>query len=160
MQGVILDYNIQTNSGVISGNDGKRYSFSNLEWRSTTAMPQKNTTVDFETTENHEAVNIYVLQNTQQNIVINNSSTSAAAIVSLIFGLIGMFSSWWLFGIPSVIAVISGHIARSNIKISKGRLDGAGLALAGLILGYIVICFYLLIIIGVVAALSIPQYLS
>jgi len=153
MQGLILDYSMQTHSGVISGNDGKRYNFSNIEWKSTTTTPQKNITVDFEITENQEPCNIYVLQNVEQNI-----STSAAAIVSLVFGLIGMFSSWWLFGIPSIVAIISGHIARSNIKISNGRLDGAGLALAGLILGYIVICFYLLIVIGVVAVLAIPRY--
>lgn len=161
MTGVILDYSVQNNSGIISGDDGKRYTFKNSDWKSSNLMPEKNTKVDFEANENGEALNIYVLQQTpqmQQNIVVNGVSNSSAAIVSFVFGLVGIFSSWWLFGIPSIVAIITGHIARSNIKASEGKLDGAGLALVGLILGYITIAFYLLVIIGVVAALTIPQY--
>jgi hypothetical protein len=37
----------------------------------------------------------------------------------------------------SIPAVICGHISRANIRNSRGKLGGAGLAMAGLVLGYI-----------------------
>ena len=56
------------------------------------------------------------------------SRTSGLAIASLVCAFV------FPFGIPSIIC---GHIARSQIKKSQGGLTGAGLALAGLILGYL-----------------------
>lgn len=57
-----------------------------------------------------------------------HSKTSGLAIASLVCVFV------FPFGIPSIIC---GHIARSRIKKSQGGLTGAGLALAGLILGYL-----------------------
>jgi type II secretory pathway pseudopilin PulG len=54
-------------------------------------------------------------------------------------------------GIP---AVIVGHISRSKIKKSGGRLKGDGMALAGLILGYISLLF-----IPIILAIAIPNLL-
>jgi hypothetical protein len=54
-------------------------------------------------------------------------------------------------GIP---AIILGHISRSKIKKSMGRLRGDGLALTGLILGYIS-----LLAIPIIAAIAIPNLL-
>lgn len=60
--------------------------------------------------------------------------TSTMAIVSLVSGILG----WTiLFGIASIVAVITGHMAKNEIKRSNGMLTGDGLATAGLILGYI-----------------------
>jgi uncharacterized membrane protein YhaH (DUF805 family) len=47
MKGKILDYSIQNSSGIISGEDGNRYKFSNSEWKSDKA-PKANQKVDFE----------------------------------------------------------------------------------------------------------------
>jgi len=47
MKGKILDYSIQNSSGIISGEDGNRYEFSNEEWKSNKA-PKVNQKVDFE----------------------------------------------------------------------------------------------------------------
>lgn len=58
---------------------------------------------------------------------------STMAIVSLVSGII----SWVLFPIIAAIAaVITGHMARREIRNSGGRLSGDGLALIGLVLGY------------------------
>jgi type II secretory pathway pseudopilin PulG len=54
-------------------------------------------------------------------------------------------------GIP---AIILGHISRSRIKKSMGRLQGDGLALTGLILGYIS-----LLSIPIILAIAIPNLL-
>jgi hypothetical protein len=40
-------------------------------------------------------------------------------------------------------AIITGHIALSQIKASAGQLTGRGLALAGTIIGYVGLAFYL-----------------
>lgn len=59
---------------------------------------------------------------------------STMAIVSLVAGILG-----WTFVplIGSIVAVITGHMAKKEIKESGGRIGGDGLATAGLILGYI-----------------------
>lgn len=59
------------------------------------------------------------------------AKTSTLAIVSLVFGILG------LFFIGSLIGIITGHLARSEIRKSEGRLEGDAMALTGLITGYI-----------------------
>jgi hypothetical protein len=43
----------------------------------------------------------------------------------------------WVFWLGSILAVIFGHIALSQIKRSMGALTGRGMAIAGLVLGYV-----------------------
>ena len=61
--------------------------------------------------------------------------TSTLAIVSLIFGVL-----CWI-GIPfigAIVAVICGHMARSEIRNAPpGMIEGDGMAVGGLILGWI-----------------------
>jgi uncharacterized protein DUF4190 len=56
---------------------------------------------------------------------------SKKAVASL---LLGIFSSVYLF--PGVLAVIFGYKSRKEIRQSAGRLKGARIALAGLVLGW------------------------
>jgi uncharacterized membrane protein YhaH (DUF805 family) len=58
MKGKILDYSIQESSGLISGEDGNRYKFSNSEWKADKA-PKVNQKVDFEA-DGDEAKGIYL----------------------------------------------------------------------------------------------------
>lgn len=58
-----------------------------------------------------------------------------------------------LFGVP---AVICGHVAMGRIKASGGALGGNGLALGGLITGYISIA--LIPVIGLMAAIAVPNF--
>ena len=72
--------------------------------------------------------------------------TSVLAIVSLVFGLLG----WTLLPlVGSLVAVITGHLARAEVRRARGSVDGDGLAIAGLVLGYSMMA---LAIIGVLAA--------
>lgn len=89
------------------------------------------------------------------NQVIKAAKTSALAIWSLVLGILSLTCFGLLSGIP---AIICGHIARSEIKKSKGRLEGEGMALAGLITGYIGIFFVTIAILGMIAAISIPTF--
>lgn len=78
--------------------------------------------------------------------------TDGKATASLVFGILSVLCFGILAGIP---AIILGHISRGNIKRSMGRLSGGGMALAGLIMGYVSIFITLLIL----PALVIPNLL-
>lgn len=58
MKGNILDFSIQTNSGIISGEDQKRYTFIGNEWKES-AIPQRGMQVDFDLSETGQAVAVY-----------------------------------------------------------------------------------------------------
>ena len=62
--------------------------------------------------------------------------TSGLAIASLVMGIAG----WTLLPlIGSILAVIFGYMARSEIRQRPDELEGEGLAVAGLVLGWIMI---------------------
>lgn len=56
------------------------------------------------------------------------------AIVSLIAGVTGLT----LFPVAgSIVAVVTGYLARREIEAAEGALEGEGLAIAGIVLGWI-----------------------
>jgi hypothetical protein len=57
----------------------------------------------------------------------------------------------WVFGIGSILAVIFGFVARKQIKDSGGRQSGGGMALAGIILGFVGVASLILWIVLVIA---------
>jgi type IV pilus assembly protein PilA len=73
--------------------------------------------------------------------------TDGKATASLVLGILSLVCFGILAGIP---AIILGHVSRGNIKRSMGRLSGSGMALAGLIMGYVSICITLLIVPAIV----------
>ncbi|MDF3058058.1 MAG: type pilus biosis protein [Rariglobus sp.] len=77
-------------------------------------------------------------------------ATSGLAITSFILGISG-----FLIFITAIPAVICGHIACSNIKHSNGGQKGRGLAISGLVLGYLIIAVFP---IGLMAAMAIPAF--
>ncbi len=73
--------------------------------------------------------------------------TSTTAVVSLVAGLV----SWVLLPfLAAIVAIIAGHMARSEIRRSNGALDGDGMAVAGLILGYLQIGLAVLSIVAII----------
>lgn len=69
---------------------------------------------------------------------------SNKAIASLVCGILLLFFP------ASIAAVILGHLALSDIKKSNGRLSGQGLAIAGLVMGYLGVGFTALFTIAAV----------
>lgn len=68
----------------------------------------------------------------------SESKTPHVAVASLIFGLIAFFTMLFFVGtFPAVIAVITGHVAINRIQHSRDRYGGYGIAMAGVVLGYI-----------------------
>lgn len=72
--------------------------------------------------------------------------TNGLAIASLVLGIV------WIYWIGSILAVIFGHVALSQIKKSNGTQGGRGMAIAGLVLGYIglamIVLFIVIVIVG------------
>ena len=72
--------------------------------------------------------------------------TCTTAILSLVFGVL----SWVALPIAgALIAIICGHMARTEIRRSQGQLEGDGMAVGGLVLGYLHLAFFVMIIVCV-----------
>ena len=72
--------------------------------------------------------------------------TSSLAIVSLVSGILG----WTILPfLGSLAAVITGHMARAEIRRAPDRIDGDGLAVAGLVLGYLSIAMAVLLVLAI-----------
>jgi len=81
------------------------------------------------------------------------------AVWSLVLGILAVVLSVVCIGpLLAIPAVICGHMAYSRIKRSAGGLTGDGLALGGLITGYLSIA--LIPLIGMMAAIAIPNFVK
>ena len=76
------------------------------------------------------------------------ATTNSLAVASLLVGILALAPPC------AIMAVVFGHLARSQIRKSAGRQKGAGLALAGLILGYLGVAFLLFVLLIVIPALT------
>jgi hypothetical protein len=81
---------------------------------------------------------------------------SALAIWSLVLGILSLTCFSIFSAIPGVIC---GHQALSKIKQSSGTLTGQGLAIAGLVTGYLGI-LWAVIVIPLMLAIAIPNFVK
>jgi uncharacterized membrane protein len=68
------------------------------------------------------------------------ASTNSMAIASMVLGVAEFFTA----GLTAIPAVICGHVARRQMKLTGQR--GDGLATGGLVLGYMAIIFWAVLI--------------
>jgi len=131
MKGQILDFSIQSNSGVISGSDGNRYSFSGAEWKGN-GSPTRGMAVDF-ATDGDRAKSVYIAIGSPSSGSKNKLAAGLLAIflgglgihkfylgftvpglIYLLINTIGLLITWILFFIPNfvlwVIALVEGII--------------------------------------------------
>ena len=80
--------------------------------------------------------------------VVRPRGTNGLAIASLACGI----SQFMLGPLPTIPAIVLGHMARHQIK--RSGEDGAGLALAGLLLGWAAVVLGVLIVAGAVAVVA------
>lgn len=79
--------------------------------------------------------------------------TSGLAIASMICGIIGYFTCHFV-GILGIPAVICGHLALSQIKACPVPMGGRGMAITGLVLGYLGIGVSLASLLMIVISIS------
>jgi hypothetical protein len=65
----------------------------------------------------------------------NVASTNGLAVASLVVSIAGIVTC----GLGFVLGIIFGFVARSQIKNAAGRQKGEGLALAGIIIGVVML---------------------
>ncbi len=82
--------------------------------------------------------------------------TSGLAIGSLVLGLVSLLCLPFL---PAIPAIICGHVAVSRIRRSGGALEGSGLAIAGLVTGYLGLLMTV-VLIPLLAAIAIPNFIK
>lgn len=85
-----------------------------------------------------------------QHAVQSPPTSSGLAVGSLVCGILGFL---FLPLLGSILAVICGRMALTEIESSRGRIGGSGMAMAGLVLGYIqlagwALLFFFFFIIG------------
>ncbi|MEA4812282.1 MAG: DUF4190 domain-containing protein [Anaerolineaceae bacterium] len=69
-----------------------------------------------------------------QNNVIIQKTTSVLAILSTISGVASFFVVPF---VGAIAALITGYLAKKEIKNSNGSMDGEGFATAGIVMGWI-----------------------
>lgn len=121
VKGKILNYDLQNNIGVISGNDGERYKFTKADWK-TEKQPIVNQVVDFSIAGNN-AQEIYL-----DRVVSQEKSKIAASLLAFFLGVLGVhkfylgcnkagiimllcfFPGMFLFGIPTIIVGVIAFV--------------------------------------------------
>ena len=143
MRGQILDYSVQTNSGIISGDDGNRYTFTGPEWKEN-RVPTRGMHVDFEAATGDEGViearGVYL------------------AIVPSDFGFSGVTKTKVAAG---VLAILLGSFGVHKFYLGytkQGIMMLAG-TIVGLILAIVIIGIFLVIAVGVIGLVEGILYL-
>lgn len=64
-------------------------------------------------------------------VYVQQPTTNGLAVASLVLGII------WIYWIGSMLALIFGYNAKGQIDRSNGMQSGRGLAVAGIVLGWV-----------------------
>jgi hypothetical protein len=78
-----------------------------------------------------------------QYVYVQQPGTNGLAIASMVLGIL------WIYWIGSILALIFGYVARSQIR-QRGQ-SGDGMAIAGIVLGWIGVGTLILVIVFVVS---------
>lgn len=74
------------------------------------------------------------------------------AIASLVLGIL------WIYWLGSILALVFGYLAKAEIRRSPERIEGNGLATAGIVLGWVGIgTLVMMILLIVLAAIADKQ---
>jgi hypothetical protein len=84
-------------------------------------------------------------------VYVHHERTNGLAIASMVLGII------WIYWIGSILAVIFGHVALSQIKKSEGMQRGRGMAIAGLVLGYVGVATLVLVLVLAASVTNSPS---
>ncbi|MFT6164303.1 MAG: TM2 domain-containing membrane protein YozV [Zhongshania aliphaticivorans] len=107
MKGKILDFKADTGAGVISAEDGQRYSFTAAQWQADTDI-RAGVAVDF-VPAGAQAEAIYV----DTALVSGSSKKVAAALFAFFFGVFGVHKFYLGYtkqGVIMVLAFVFGFI--------------------------------------------------
>ena len=117
MQGRILDFSVQTNSGIISGDDNRRYTFRGADWMEQDP-PRRGMAVDFVAVAD-QATQIYAALGARPaaaytgagpNYGGGGKSKVAAGLLGIFVGWLGIHKFYLGYTAPGVILLLCGTI--------------------------------------------------
>ncbi len=73
-------------------------------------------------------------------MMLAQPKTNGLAVASMVLGIV------WVYWIGSVLALVFGYMAKNQIDQSHGQEGGRGMAIAGIVLGWIGVGTFLLVI--------------
>lgn len=104
MRGKVLSFSDATGQGLISGDDGQRYSFSRADLMNGARSVAAGMSVDFEGTEG-VAVSVYVIQSG-----VSDKNKWVAAILAFFFGIWGIHKFYLGKTNAGIIMLLCGTI--------------------------------------------------
>ncbi|OOL18965.1 hypothetical protein AL01_04365 [Bombella intestini] len=111
MRGTILNYDVKQGEGIISGDDGKRYSFKGSSFGSEGALLRNGTAVDFEV-QDDKAQSIFAVPPVRQeglgNVFdgIGGKSKMIAGLLALFCGGVGVHKFYLGYNRTGVIMLL------------------------------------------------------
>ena len=115
MKGYILDYSVQDNRGIISGDDNQRYSFNGADWMDS-EPPRRGMQVDFAATGD-QAAQIYVAIGAGRPYAYGggagarySKSKIAAGLLGIFLGGLGIHKFYLGYTGPGIILLLCGTI--------------------------------------------------
>jgi hypothetical protein len=81
----------------------------------------------------------------EQATYVVPAKNNGLAIASLVLGIL------WIYWIGSILALVFGYMAKNQIDRSGGTQSGRGLAVAGIVLGWVGVG---ILVLGIVAGIA------
>ena len=92
MKGRVLEFSIQANTGIISGDDGQRYTFAGVEWKESNP-PSAGAYVDFAIEEgSSDASAVYLVRGAAGTAGLTNDTPNriTAGLLAIFLGALGV----------------------------------------------------------------------
>ena len=131
MKGIVLDFDITTDQGLISGEDGKRYIFTSQDWQDKTVFPQARLTVDF-VIEGQKALSIYSIPAQSDDFSDNTDFFNDVSDRNILLKQILGFSGSILMFLGVFAPVISVPVMGNLNYFQNGKGDGVFLLIFAL----------------------------
>lgn len=84
----------------------------------------------------------YPAQGPVYPVAVVGPKTNGLAVASMVLGIL------WLWWVGSILALVFGMIAKSQIESSGGTQQGRGMAISGIVLGWVGVGILLVFIVG------------
>ena len=113
VKGAILDFTVQTNAGIISGDDGQRYVFQGAEWREVGKFPAKGMRVDFSPLSG-QATAIYLMhgasKTTSEGGEIRECNRLVAGLLAIFLGCFGIHRFYMGHTQMGILYIVGGVV--------------------------------------------------
>lgn len=106
MKGQILEYSVQSNTGVVSGADGNRYQFNGSEWKGTN-VPARGMSVDFES-DGNQAKAVYLALGGVAGTGSKDKTT--AGLLAIFLGGLGIHKFYLGYTGPGLVFLLTNTV--------------------------------------------------